>query len=51
VTDQWFATPVHRDEGEQAMLDLVPLAGSRRQVGYGYLQAGLIGEALQFAFP
>ena len=42
---------VHGDEGEQAMLDLVPFAGARRQVGHGYFQVGLIGEALQFALP
>src|SRR5690242_16758578 len=33
MTDQRLAPPVHGDEGEQAMLDLVPFAGARRQVG------------------
>ena len=51
MTDQRLAPSVHGDEGEQAMLDLVPFAGARRQVGHGYLQVGLIGEALQFALP
>src|SRR4051812_30222364 len=51
MADQWFATPVHGDEGEQAMLNPVPLAGAGRQVGHRYLQASLIGEALQFALP
>src|SRR6185437_210407 len=51
MTDQRLAPPVHGDEGEQAMLDLVPFAGARRQVGHGYFQVGLIGEALQFALP
>lgn len=31
VTDQWATTPVHRDEREQAVLDLVPLAGARQE--------------------
>ena len=30
--DEWFAAPVDRDEREEAVLDLVPLAGARRQV-------------------
>src|SRR4051794_16083938 len=51
MADQWFATPVHCDEGEEAMLNPVPLAGAGRQVGHRYLQASLIGEALQFALP
>jgi hypothetical protein len=34
VTDQWFASPVLRDEAEQAVLDLVLLAGARRKVAY-----------------
>src|SRR4051812_7826969 len=51
MADQWFATPVHGDEGEQAMLNPVPFAGAGRQVGHRYLQTSLIGEALQFALP
>src|SRR5689334_12844222 len=51
MADQWFATPVHGDEGEQAVLNPVPLAGAGRQVGHRYVQASLIGEALQFALP
>jgi hypothetical protein len=43
--------PVHGDEGEQTVLDLVPLAGAWRQVSQCDLQAGLIGEALEFASP
>jgi len=34
VTDQWATTPVHRDEREQAVLDLVPLARARREVAH-----------------
>src|SRR5271166_2188593 len=33
------------------MLDAVPLGGAGWQVGHRYLQAGLIGEALQFSLP
>src|SRR6267143_3155055 len=32
VCPQGTATPVDRDEGEQPVLDLVPLAGARREV-------------------
>src|SRR5690242_20862581 len=32
VADQGRGLPIHRDEGEQAVLYLVPLAGARRQV-------------------
>ena len=49
--EQRLAAPVLRDEGEQAMLDAVPFAGSGRVVGDGDRQPGVIGEALQFAFP
>src|ERR1700733_7298476 len=51
VADQRLAAPVHGDEGEQAMFDLVPLAGTRRQVGHGHFQAGLVGKALELTFP
>jgi 3-mercaptopyruvate sulfurtransferase SseA len=34
VTDQRTTAPVHRDEREQTVLDLVPLAGARREVAY-----------------
>ena len=33
------------------MLDLVPFAGSGREVAYRDLQARLVGELLQFEFP
>jgi len=35
VADQGLASPVLRDEREQAVLDFVPLAGSRRQMTDG----------------
>ena len=51
VADQWLATPVLGDVGKEAVLDAVPLAGTGRQVGDGYDEAGLVGKALEFAFP
>src|ERR1700687_2020874 len=51
VADQWFGAPILGNEGEKAVLDLVPLAGSRRKVTDGDLDADLVGEALQLAFP
>jgi hypothetical protein len=51
VSDQWLAAPVHGDEGEQAMLDFIPLAGPGRQMGHCDFQAGLIGKPLQLALP
>src|SRR5664279_2971427 len=45
-TDQGLATPVLRDEGEQSMLDLVPLAGARRKVTDRDAQACLVGQFL-----
>jgi hypothetical protein len=49
VADQRFAAPVHGDEGKQAMLNPVSLAGSRRQMGHSDLRAGLTGQPLQLA--
>jgi hypothetical protein len=51
IADQPFGVPVYRDEREQAVFDLVPLAGARRQVVDANVDAKLIGETLQFAFP
>ena len=51
VTDQRLAAPILGDEGEQPVLDLVPFAGSGRQVVHNYSQASLVGEPLEFAFP
>src|ERR1035441_8536349 len=51
MAHQRFAAPVLRDEGEQAVLDLVPLAGSWRKVADRDLQSGFVGEFLQLQFP
>src|SRR5271165_5575161 len=51
IAEQRFGPPVLGNEREQAVLDLVPFAGSRREMmdfdGY----SEFIGEALQFKFP
>jgi len=43
--------PVHRDVGEEAMFDLVPLARPRWEVTDGDGESGPIREPLQFPFP
>ena len=51
VADQGAGAPVHGDEREQAVLDLVPLACSRREMMDLNLDAEFVGEALQFELP
>src|SRR3954447_5819704 len=51
VAHQGTAAPVLRDVGEQAVFDLVPLAGTRREVADGHAQPGLVREALQRDLP
>jgi hypothetical protein len=51
VANQRFATPVLAKVREQTMLDLVPLAGARRQMTYGDRQTGFVGQLLEFDFP
>ena len=40
------AAPIHADTTKHPILDLVPLAGSEREVAYQNAQALLIGEGL-----
>ena len=47
VADQRPGPPVLADEGEQPVLDLVPLAGPGGQVGDDDLKAGLTRQYLQ----
>jgi len=49
--DERLAAPVLANEAEQPMLDLVPLAGARREVTHRDAQAGLVGQFLQLHFP
>ena len=51
VAAQRFAPPIDGDEREQAVLDLVPFAGARRQMAYRDGTSQLIGELLQFNLP
>ncbi len=49
--DEWGAAPIHRDVREHPMLDLVPLARTRRKVTDRDHQARPIGQTLQFPLP
>src|SRR5215472_13293603 len=51
VTDQRPSLPVQTDEGEHAVLNFVPLAGSRGIVTHGHFQTHLVDELLQMVFP
>ena len=51
MTDKRLGAPILSNEREQLVLDTVPLAGTGRQVCDGYDEAGLVGKALEFAFP
>ena len=51
IADEGLGSPVLADEGEEAVLDFVPLAGARWQVADHNVEAELIGQFLQFAFP
>ena len=46
VTHQWSATPILSDVAEHAMLDLVPLAGSRREMAYPNRNAQVHSQVL-----
>jgi hypothetical protein len=51
MSQQRRTTPVLRDEGEQAMLDAVPFAGTGREMRDRDGQRGLIGKLLQLGLP
>jgi hypothetical protein len=51
IADEWLGAPVQTDEGEEPVLDFVPLAGSRRQVADHDVEAEFVGQLLQLAFP
>lgn len=51
VGAQRAAAPVDRDEREQPVLDLVPLAGSRREVADADGDTELVREPLQLVLP
>src|SRR3990172_8976582 len=49
--EQGLAAPVDADLAEQAVLDLVPLAGAGREVADPDREASLVGQALQLGLP
>ena len=51
VASQRAAAPVDRDEREQAVLDLVPLARAGREVADANGDSELVGEALELVLP
>ena len=51
IVRQRLTSPVHRDEGEQAMLDLVPLARAGRKVTHRNRQSLFRCEGLQLSLP
>ena len=51
VIPQGFPSPVGGNEREQAVLHLVPLAGSRWEMAHRNRKPRLIGQALEFQFP
>src|SRR5260370_13618904 len=51
VADQRAAAPVLCDEREEPMLDLVPFAGTGRQMTDRDVDAEFVGESLQLALP
>jgi hypothetical protein len=51
VADERFGPPVLADEGEEAVLDFVPLAGARRQMVDVDPKPDLVGQLLQFPLP
>src|SRR6202167_5132706 len=51
MADERLAAPVSGNEREEAMLDLVPLAGAGRQVTHGDGNAELVGQLLELDLP
>src|ERR1700736_1098268 len=51
IADEWLGAPVLADEGEEAVFDFVPLAGAGGQVAARDVEAELVGQLLEFAFP
>ena len=51
VTDQGASTPVHGDEREQSVLDLVPFARAGWKVVHLNVQPGLLGEPTELKLP
>ena len=48
---QWFTSPILRDVAEQAVLNLVPFAGPRREVADMDAKTCFVSELLQSMLP
>src|SRR5258708_31771826 len=51
IADEWLGTPVLADEGEEAVLDFVPLACAGRHVVDRAGEGGVVRPLLHIAFP
>jgi hypothetical protein len=51
VGEQGLSSPVPGYEGEEPVLDPVPLGSARRQMADDQSEAGRVGEALQLGLP
>src|ERR1700730_8562642 len=51
IADEGLGAPVLADEGEEAVLDFVPLAGAGWQVTDGDVEGEVVGQLRQLAFP
>ena len=51
VGEQGLASPVPGYEGEEPVLDPVPLGSTRRQMADDQSEADLVGEALELGLP
>src|SRR5450631_226505 len=49
--DEWFPSPVHADEGEHPVLDLIPFACPRWIMADYHFKPGLVAELLEVVFP
>src|SRR6478672_5380681 len=49
--NEWAPTPILGDMAEEPVLDLVPLRCSWREVADANLEAGAVGQFLQFNLP
>src|SRR5579872_2038134 len=51
AAQQWAPAPVLRDVAEHAVLDFIPLAGTRGEVADRNLQSELVGQLLKAPLP
>ena len=51
VGEQGLASPVAGDEGEEPVLDPVPLGSTGRQMADDQREAGFVGEPLELGLP